>query len=167
MLCLDCSGGSVMLSSSYSKQKKRETGVAEENFSESVEILWRDSSRGPWDYQNTKCIGSQTHSETPDVEHKITKDPQYIYGGCMPCVVQKESTERGPQPMDNTRDREAGVEEAKRTRDVLCRTRQHEEVLIVSNGAHRLKFQDDTGLAVKYVASLKECANQKDLQRGS
>eukprot|EP00250_Pteridium_aquilinum_P018259 c2400_g1_i1 orf=2-256(-) len=54
----------------------------------------------------------------------------------------------------------------KRARKTQCNPQHRDEMLVVRNANDR-ELQDDINAALTFIASLKACAKQKDLQTGS
>eukprot|EP00250_Pteridium_aquilinum_P009443 c18670_g2_i1 orf=1-465(-) len=100
--------------------------------------------------------------------HKSTKQLLCINGWYGPCWVHDELRNRSLLPVDNLQDGDFCVkrEKARVVNGMRHKAQQEKKVPIVNNGNHQ-RLQDDTRVAIAFVASLKACAKQKDLQRGS
>eukprot|EP00250_Pteridium_aquilinum_P004408 c14619_g2_i1 orf=14-616(+) len=172
MTCLEnCSRGSSQSTLHTPKERLAHYAERLRNSAESLDLPWKDNPK------------SQTSSTSPDFHFKHSES-HWVHAWFDPCWVQEELRGRGLLPStDNVEDGELCVEEAKKKmREPLvektqkkattvmgscCKTQQKEEVLIVGDDENQQLSQEDTSVAVSYVALLKACAKQKDLQRGN
>ncbi|KAI5054216.1 hypothetical protein GOP47_0030892, partial [Adiantum capillus-veneris] len=139
-------------------EEDRNVAKPRQNFSRNLDLLWREYFKDPsrwWDIRKSK-----TSPSSPDLRHKVTKQPLWFHSCFNPSWVQEELQRLGILPSQTGK---GGVfhseNESKKARSGYDLVKEEEETYTDNNP--QVLFDCCDGA----ISLLKDCALHKNLSK--